>query len=331
MLILLKYILFQMKRTFILFWLALLLPIVSFAQNATVSDSAFYLPRIHPNDQIVAHTGFTLCYDEKYEQASWVAYQLTREETYKIAGRTNRFYSDPLVTTGSASDVDYKGSGFDRGHLAPAADMGWSTTTMAESFYYSNMSPQAPSFNRGIWKKLEELVRSWAINYHQIEVVTGPILEPDLAVIGPNQVAVPRFYYKVILDNNQLHRQAIGFILPNQESQQPLLNFAVSVDSVENRTGIDFFPILNDEIENRIEKNVCTSCWDWNKTLSYDQQQRTSNHSSVNISTNGSENKLMVTVQCAAMTKAGNRCRRMTKNKSGICWQHERINENNQH
>ena len=179
-------------------------------------------PKTTTKDQVVKHTGFSLLYNEKHEQAGWVAYDLTRQETNKLFERSDRFVADPKVMTGTATDKDYEGSGYDRGHLAPASDMGWSATAMAESFFYSNISPQIPGFNRGIWKRLEGLVRSWAIEYDTVYVVTGPILRSGLPTLGPNQVSVPEHYYKVILDYTEPGIKGIGFILPNISSKSPL-------------------------------------------------------------------------------------------------------------
>lgn len=219
------------------------------------------LPRIGTEGQFVAHQGFSLLYDEQHEQARWVVYQLTRAETVKLYKRTDQFIPDPTVTTGSATTEDYARSGYDRGHLAPAADMGWSATTTAESFYYSNMSPQVPSFNRGIWKKLETAVRKWAIETGAVYVVTGPILTNGLPTIGPDKVSVPGYYYKVVLEYNETGVKGIGFVLPNAGSKAPLLNYAVSIDTVEQLTGIDFFPLLEDDQETIIERTVCFKCW----------------------------------------------------------------------
>jgi endonuclease G, mitochondrial len=221
------------------------------------------LPKTNSKDKIITHTGYSLLYNETHEQANWVAYDLTKEETNKLYERTGKFISDPKVKTGTASDKDYEGSGYDRGHLAPASDMGWSSTTMAESFFYSNMSPQTPSFNRGVWKKLEELVRTWAIENDAVYVVTGPVLTNELQTIGPNKVSVPNYYYKVVLDYSQPNIKGIGFILPNIGSKEQLQNYAVSIDSVQKMTGIDFFPLLEDEQEKLIEKTLCIKCWSW--------------------------------------------------------------------
>ena len=226
-------------------------------------NAGLELPLFSSKEKIVVHTGFTLSYNETHEQANWVAYELTKEETNKTHKRTNKFLKDPKVKSGTAADEDYKNSGYDRGHLAPAADMGWSAESMAESFYYSNMSPQTPAFNRGIWKNLEELVRSWAIENERIYIVTGPILTKGLNVIGFNQVSVPQYYYKVILDYTEPEIKGIGFIMPNAGSKEELSGFAVSIDSVELLTGIDFFPRLEDEEETIIEKSLCVPCWTW--------------------------------------------------------------------
>lgn len=148
-------------------------------------------------DTIVDRPGYALGYIEYHEQPAWVIYKLTREEaTTKAAKRTNRFVEDPEIPTGSATAADYRKSGYDRGHLAPAADMAFSARTMADSFFYSNMSPLKPAFNRGIWKDLEEQVRLFAIAEGEIYVVTGQILPKEKTItIGPNQVTVPTHYY----------------------------------------------------------------------------------------------------------------------------------------
>jgi len=266
------------------------------------------IPKTSSKDDIISHTGYSLLYNEAHEQANWVAYELTKEETNKLYERTNKFMPDPLIKTGSAEDKDYQGYGYDRGHLAPASDMGYSSITMSESFYYSNMSPQVPSFNRGIWKKLESLVRTWAIENNNIYVVTGPILTKGLETIGPDKVSVPKYFYKVILDYTEPGIKGIGFILPNEGSKENLENFALSIDSVERATGIDFFNLLDNRQENEIEKTLCLSCWSWNVVKS---------KSSIDKS------KSTESVRCNGITKKGERCKRMTLNVSRYCFHHE--------
>lgn len=231
------------------------------SQIKAVTIKDLELPKMANEGQLITREGYSLMYDEANEQARWVAYQLTKSETTQRYKRTDKFKPDPKVMTGSATTKDYAHSGYDRGHLAPAADMGWSATVCADSFYYSNMSPQVPSFNRGIWKKLEMKVRDWAIETGAVYVVTGPVLADGLPSIGPHQVAVPDYYYKVLLEYGEAGVKGIGFVLPNAGSMEPLWSYAVPIDTVEQITGIDFFPLLEDVQEAVIERTVCLDCW----------------------------------------------------------------------
>ena len=214
-------------------------------------------------DTLIDRPGYALGYIEYHEQAAFVIYKLTaREALTKEAQRTNRFRRDPEIPTGSATTADYRRSGYDRGHLAPAADMAFSVQTMADSFFMSNMSPQKPAFNRGIWKRLEEQVRQIAIREKAIYVVTGPILPKKKTVtIGANQVTVPTHYYKVIFDLTP-PRKMIGFILPNKGSDEPLVTFAVTVDAVEKATGLNFFSALPKAVQERLESTISVSAWE---------------------------------------------------------------------
>jgi endonuclease G len=220
-------------------------------------------PETHPNDRVISHTGYSFLYSETHEQASWVAYELTQEKTRKIFERTDKFLTDPFVLTGTSTHTDYRWSGYDRGHLAPAADMAWAGKAMAESFYYSNISPQNPGFNRGIWNRMERLVRTWAMEHHAVYIVTGPVLSEGLAKIGANQVSVPAYFYKVVLDYREPDLKGIGFIFPNTGSKKALQHFAVSIDSVERFTAINFFPFLGETQEHLLEKTLCIACWSW--------------------------------------------------------------------
>lgn len=213
-------------------------------------------------------SGFTLCYRESYEQAEWVAYTITPEKLIKAAKRTDKFIADPEISTGSATPDDYKGSGYDRGHLAPAGDMAYSAVTMKESFFMSNMSPQNPSFNRGIWNSMEENVRSVAGKCDCLYVVTGPVLEKpasEYASIGANEVSVPEFYYKVMLAvtyedvQDAVTVTAYAYLVPNGKSSEKVKKFLCSIDDVEARTGIDFFWLLDDDLEEMLEAGTGTT------------------------------------------------------------------------
>jgi endonuclease G, mitochondrial len=239
-------------------------PSTGVQDTATVELASLELPALKFNKEIVAHTGFTLSYNEEHEVANWVAYKLTAAQaTSSLHARSNYFMEDPDVATGTAKEEDYQSTGYDRGQLVPAEDMAWSAESMKESFYYSNMTPQAPAFNRGVWRRLEELTRYWASYHDSIFVVTGPVLKEDLPTIG--RVSVPQYFYKVILVYKPTGVKAIGFLLPNKASSATLRSFAIPVDSVEKLTGLDFFPRLPDDVEQTAESNPVIEKWPWTR------------------------------------------------------------------
>ena len=234
--------------------------LISITVNAPAQQQQqLYLPR--PSGKIYHRTGFSLQYNEAFEQADWVAYELTSDEASGNIKRRDNFMADPEIETGSALPGDYRGSGYDRGHLAPAGDMKWSEKAMTDSFYMSNMSPQDPEFNRRIWKELEELVRKWAFEDKKLLIAAGPIIIKRYSTIGNNRVAVPAFFFKVIADITEPDLKAIGFIIPNKKTSAPLPAYAVPVDYIENITGIDFFYQLDDITEKRIEAEMEISEW----------------------------------------------------------------------
>lgn len=227
------------------------------------------LPKPIDGEQIIRHTGYTLSYNEEAEQPSYVAYELTRAEVLtQNVERDDDFREDPMVSSKSAELSDYRGSGYDRGHMAPAADFRWSSEAMSDTFYLSNMSPQDPSFNRGIWADLEAAVRVMAYENDGLYVVTGPVLtDGPYETIGKNEVAVPKNYYKVLLDYKEPDVKAIGFLLPNEGSSKSLESFATTVDEVERVTGIDFFTALPDDQEEEIESTLNLSKWSMRTSL----------------------------------------------------------------
>ena len=269
------------------------------------------LPKSKSQHQIIRHHGYALQYNEMHEQADWVAYILTREETLGGYSRTNDFSPDNKVTSFSANDADYSGSGYDRGHLAPAADMGWSEQSMRESFFYSNMSPQVPSFNRGIWSRAEAFTRNAAYENEKLCVVTGPVLEDNLSQIGPNKVSVPRYYYKVLLDFVAPDYKAIAFIIPNQAGAFSLSHYAVSVDSVESITGLHFFSALPDSLEQQLESKFEITDWPFGK-------EKTINRSEAKKQSGAFSGS-----QCIGITKKGARCRNKAAQGKQACRFHQ--------
>jgi len=209
--------------------------------------------------QVVFHDNYTLSYNEHYEQAEWVAYDLKEPQLKKHKYKRPYFEKDKKVKTKSAHYKAYKNSGYDKGHLCPAGDRRFSREAHDETFLTSNISPQKHDFNAGVWNRLEQKTRYWAKKYHGVYVVTGGILSPNLKTIGRDKVGVPKQFYKIIFDSSE--PKAIAFIMPHQESDKALYKFVTSIDHIEELTGIDFFAKLPDELENRLEAS--TSYKDW--------------------------------------------------------------------
>lgn len=209
------------------------------------------IPLVPRQEQIIRHSGYTVSYNKDLKIPNWVSYELTREETKGKEKRGNRFIADPLVTGPIATNADYTRSGYDKGHMAPAADMKWSPEAMKESFYFSNMCPQHPQLNRRGWKNLEEKIRNWAIADSAIIIICGPIIEKQPKTIGKNKVVVPQRFFKVVLSPFAKPIRAIGFLFNNEQAVEPLSSYVVTVDSIESLTNMDFFAPLPDEIENK--------------------------------------------------------------------------------
>ena len=212
--------------------------------------------------QVIEHTGYTVSYNRKRRNPNWVAYELTADEVEGEEPRDGDFIPDPDVRGCQAADDDYRRSGWDRGHLAPAADMKWSEQAMKESFYLSNISPQNNNLNRGVWKSIEELTRNAAKRYNNVLVVTGPVFksEKGKGTIGDNKVMIPDAFYKVLLINDFGHK-GIGFYCENVAGKRKLNSYARSIDEIEEITGIDFFHRLPDEIEEKTESEYGWELW----------------------------------------------------------------------
>ncbi len=208
------------------------------------------------NQQIVRHKAITLSYSFFHRTPYWVAWKLTRERTKGDITRKSNFQPDPKLPEPRVQSSDYSRSGYDRGHMAPAGDMKWDEQAMTESFYMSNVCPQNKKLNKDDWRDLEEACRRWANKYGRVYIVCGPIYENNKPKrIGKNKVAVPDKFYKVILIDKK-QPLALGFVFKNEGHHRHLSQYMVSVDNVEDITGLDFFSLLEDEIENEIEKTI---------------------------------------------------------------------------
>ncbi len=150
--------------------------------------------------------------------------------------------------------ADYADSGYDRGHLVPAADMKLNAAAMSESFLMSNISPQVAQMNRGLWSSLENTLRKWVRQFGDAWVITAPVLSGQLEKL-PSGVSIPKYFYKIIYIPEQ--EMLAAFLVPNVDtSGQKFWSYVTSVDVIEQNTGIDFFHELEDRLENRLENQV---------------------------------------------------------------------------
>ena len=211
------------------------------------------------SSEIIEHMGYTLSYNNDFRVPNWVAYELLESEVITAyRSREDEFTPDPLVKGRQAYDRDYVGSGYDRGHMAPAADMRWSSQTMKECFHLSNVCPQNHNLNSGAWNDLEKQVRYEARYYKSVWVVCGPIFEYNNPKrIGSNHVAVPDSFFKALLARREDGSYAaIGFIFPNEACVRNLTHYAMTVDELEDKLGMDLFYNLDEKAQDKAEAEM---------------------------------------------------------------------------
>lgn len=210
---------------------------------------------------LVSHQYFTLSYSEDHEQAEWVAYELNKSHIKNSDFERPDFVQDRSVASGSADWRNYKNSGYDRGHLLPAADREFDYNAYHETFLTSNISPQDRKFNGGIWNKLEQKTRYWAKKYDGVFVITGGVLEAGLPSIGDEGVSVPNEFYKIIFDKRKGVNKVLAFLIPNKPTNTSFYEYTVSVDEIEAKTGIDFFPQFSKTVQEKLESGVERKGW----------------------------------------------------------------------
>ena len=211
---------------------------------------------------LLCRKGYLLAHDPYCLSPIWVAEHLTSQKASGTLTRKDSFKADPDLKKGERAELtDYKGSGYDRGHMAPSGDMAWDADAMQESFYLSNMVPQNPNMNEQIWKNLEDKIRQWAIDRGELYIYTGPIYDADeVDTIGDNQVCIPTRIYKIVYDPNRV--DAITFIMPNEPLNiSDLPDYIVSIHDVEKQTGLDFLNSLNKTVENDVETKIAEGLW----------------------------------------------------------------------
>lgn len=234
--------------------------------QSVASSSLLYvvLPKGMSNE-VLTNDVMTVYFNSRYHIPNCVIYELTETEVTisdspGAERRKNYDYDKNPATRNSPEKWDYRGSGYDRGHMAPAMDMKWSPTAMRQCFYMTNMCPQDHDLNGGAWRLLEEKIHRWGKRDKRLIIATGPIMGKSTKRIGPdNNVAVPEAFYKVVYAPTQ--GRAIGFIYPNEPVNGSFKKRAVTVDEVERRTGLDFFSSLPDNVENALERHANPDHW----------------------------------------------------------------------
>ncbi len=220
------------------------------------------LPYAYDDKHIIEHMGYTLSYNESLRIPNWVAWELLSSELYGDFDRAQKFTPDPDWKGRQAYDNDYSGSGWDRGHMAPSGDMKWSSQTMKECFYLTNVCPQHHNLNSGVWNDLEKQTRKEARYYGTVWICCGPVIDRGLGHIGRNKVCIPDGFFKALLarkkDGNYT---AVGFYFPNEAGDRGLAHYAMSIDDLEKLTGMDFFATLDYAVQEKIEKTY--DLWDW--------------------------------------------------------------------
>ena len=216
---------------------------------------------LNASEQIIRKTSYIVSYNKDTKIPNWVAWNLTAEHTDGSYRRLSTFYEELSVAAPRATTDDYKGSGWSRGHMCPAGDNKWDEAAMYDTFSLVNVCPQNSNLNSGLWNSIEMDCRRWARQYGDIYIICGPVfMNQEHETIGENEVYVPEAFFKVVLCLNGIPK-ALGFIVRNTDGNKKRDLYYNSIDQVERITGIDFFPALPDELENKIEGEVDMNLW----------------------------------------------------------------------
>jgi endonuclease G len=215
--------------------------------------------------QVLRNRGYWVGYDEKLRNPAWVAYRVFAiSEEVSIAARPESFLPDER-TVSRVSSVDYTGSGFDRGHLAPnyAIARCYGREAQEETFLMSNIVPQRHALNAGLWKQLEAReADNYALRFREIWVITGPVFRQQIPRTLPSGIPIPDAFYKIYLDELMGKPRAIAFLIEHtDDGKGPLEKRLCSIDSIQNLTGLDFFPELPAEAQEQLEKEPATRVW----------------------------------------------------------------------
>lgn len=219
------------------------------------------------SNRVIDHTAMVVYFNTQYHIPNCVIYDFSSTEALQCDApgaerRKNYKYNPDPATAASPDRGDYRGSGYDRGHMAPAMDMKWSKASMTEAFYMTNMCPQNHQLNNNVWRIMEETIHRWAKRDKRLIIATGPVPGNDMEMIGPRRnIAVPKAFYKVVYAPGQ--GRAIAFVYNNatDNGQGSMRSHVVSIDYVERVTGLDFFPTLSPQVQTSLESRSNYDLW----------------------------------------------------------------------
>ncbi len=249
------------KYWFSLFIFAVLsLGIAGSAEERFLDNCRFGAPG--GSDALLVRERFVIGYSNAHKQALWSSYNLKAEHLQETEyKRKNRFRKDPLLAAAVVHPGEYANTGYDKGHLIPARDMAFFPVALDESFFMSNISPQSPRFNRGVWKRLESEVRKITLREKDLLVITGPVWSKEQnETMARTDIPVPVAFFKVIFDLTPPEKM-IAFVIPHNASRKQPKSFAMTVSQVEKLTGLDFFPELPAEQQRKLESTLDINEW----------------------------------------------------------------------
>ncbi|WP_294628575.1 DNA/RNA non-specific endonuclease [uncultured Bacteroides sp.] len=278
-----------MRNKMIGVWLACLCLLLFACDNDDNYDSKNFatgiveLPALRngANDVFLTHstivngqkvTTFSTEYDKSKKHSRWIAFRFDNQTRLQTATRGNEFIPDPsLGTEYQRVQADFGRRGYDRGHLCASADRLYNQEANDQTFYYTNMSPQRNNFNTGVWLALEGQVQSWGRSCtasDTLYVVKGGTIDKEEHIKeyigGDRSKPVPKYYYMALLFKKGESFKAIAFWMEHQDSKPSpirLADYALTIDELEEKTGIDFFPSLNDNLENALEATYSIKSW----------------------------------------------------------------------